>query len=188
MFKWIVSIVAVAALAVPAASLAADNPAAPAKGTQVDGSAVALQGRLLLRADLSASAGAQPVHLVARMGVVRFVDLGGDMNAQCTGKGPDRTRQNKAGNTVVLCAGRGRATVTGSHFRIVGLALRYGIAIPDGYTGTVKGRARPWDGNDDSIAQGTGDDSSAPSSPQSDGQKAVSTIDAALAAALAKKN
>jgi len=90
-----------------------------------------------------------------------------------------------------MCLGRGSATVTGSHFRIVGLALRYGIAIPDGYTGTVKGRVKPWDGNDDSIAQqGDGSSATTPATApaQSDGQKAVSTIDADLAAALAKKN
>ena len=180
-FKLMLSLAAAAALAVPAASLADASPAA-ANGTQVDGTAVALQGRAFLRADLTASPDAKPVRVVGRAGFVRFVDLSGDMKVQCDGKGAARTRQNDQGQTVALCVGRGHAVVTGSHFRLAGFALRWGIAIPDGYTGVVKGHAKQWDGNDDSLAS-SGSDAAAPAS---DGQQAVSTIDAALANALAK--
>jgi hypothetical protein len=187
MIKWMLTLTALAALAVPAVASADLAPAD--KGTAVDGKAIALQGHLFLRAELSGSATAKPVRLAARAGFVRFVDLGGDMKVQCDGKGPDHTRQNDKGQTVVICVGRGGALVTGSHFGIHGFAMRYGIAIPDGYTGTVKGRVKEWDGNDDSLAQGDGGSTTGPAAApgQSDGAKAVSTIDAALAGALAKK-
>lgn len=180
MLKWMLTCAALAALAVPVAA-AADSAPAPAvkKGTAVEGKAISLQGRGFLRAELSAAAGAKAVEVRGRAGFVRFVDLGGDMKVQCNGQGADRTRQNDEGQTVVVCMGRGgRATVSGSHFRLGGFAMRFGIAIPDGYTGTVRGHLSAWDGSDDSLAA---DEDSA---PQSEGAKAVSTIDAALAAAL----
>src|SRR5689334_21987266 len=107
MFKWMLTIAATAALAVPAVSLADAAPAA-ADGTPVEGTAVAVQGRAFLRAELSAGADAKPVRVVGRAGFVRFVDLGGDLKVQCNGKGAGRTRQNDQGQTVVTCVGRGR--------------------------------------------------------------------------------
>lgn len=182
MLRLMLTLAATAALAIPAAALA-DTAPNTNDGTPVVGKAIALQGHLFLRVELTGSADAKPVRLVARAGFLRFVDLGGDMKVQCDGSGADRTRQNDQGQTVVMCAGRGRALVTGSHFRIHGFAMRYGIAIPEGYTGTVKGRVKAWDGNDDSLAQ---EGQAAQAAPQSDGARAVSTIDAALAAALKK--
>ena len=139
MLKRLLIGVAAGALALPAAASAA----APA--VTVSRQAVALQGRALFRAELTAAAGAQPVQVKERLGLVRFVDLGGDLKVACTGRGKQRTTQDAQGRAVVTCAGLAAgAQATGSHFRIEGFALRFGLQIPDGYTGTVQGRVRPW--------------------------------------------
>lgn len=170
MVKWMLTATAVAALAIPAA--------AAAKAGDVSGKAVELQGRAFLRAELS-SAGADPVEVTVPGGFVRLVDLGGDMKAQCDGK--SRTRQNAKGDVVVICLGS--AQVAGSHFRLHGFAPHYGISIPDGYTGKVKGRAG---GRDGAAAPAAGAGGSSSGASSTSGAAAVSTIDAALAAALKK--
>lgn len=136
MFKRLLLLATATALVVPAAALAAPP------STSVSGP-TALVGRGAFRAELTAAAGAKPVRVLGRLGLVRFVDLGGDLKVTCAGKGKSRTTHNDQGQDVVTCGGlRGRAAASGSHFRIEGFALRFGLAIPDGYTGTVEGNVR----------------------------------------------
>jgi hypothetical protein len=170
MSKLLLCALAVSALALPAAASAAPNPR---QTVTISGAKIALQGRAFVKAELTAAAGAQPVRVLGRAGFMRFVDLGGDLKVRCQGRGEAQGHRNDKGQTVFLCAGAGgRAEATGSHFAIQGFALRYGLAIPDGYTGTVEGRLRE-------RQAGAGAQQGAPSST-------ASSIDADLAAALAQ--
>jgi hypothetical protein len=124
-----------AALALPAAALA--------KQHDVTGP-VTVAGKGVLRAELTAGAEpAGPVLVATRGGLVRFVDLSGDLAVKCQGKGRSATKKDAEGRTVAVCAGRGAsASATGSHFRVVALAGRYRATIPAGYTGKLQGRFR----------------------------------------------
>lgn len=177
MLKRLLCLLSVSALAVPAAASAAPGPR---QTVTISGSKIALVGRAFVKAELTASAAAKPVRVLGRAGFMRFVDLGGDLKVRCQGRGDAQGQKNDKGQTVFLCAGAGgRAEATGSHFAIQGFALRYGLAIPDGYTGTVEGRVRERQpGQNGTQAPGAGQGSS-----QSD---TASSIDADLAAALAQ--
>jgi hypothetical protein len=125
-----------AALALPAAALA--------KQHDVTGP-VKVAGKGPLRAELTAAdaSSAEPVLVAGLAGVVRFVDLSGDLEVKCQGKGKTVTKQDDEGHSVVVCRGRGvRATAQGGHFRLAALLGRYRASIPAGYTGTLKGRFR----------------------------------------------
>lgn len=192
MTKLLLLLLAAAALALPAAALAAD---APQRQSVTISGKIALVGRGFLKAELTGSADAKAVHVIARAGFVRFVDLGGDLKVRCQGRGDAQGHENQQGQTVFTCVGaRGRAEATGSHFQIQGFALRYGIAIPDGYTGTVEGRVKEWQpgqaqGQGQSQGQGQGQgqgQSQGQGSGQSQGSSSSSSLDADLAAALAQ--
>ncbi len=171
MFTRMLLLAAVSALVSAAAASAADAPQRPS--VAITGTAIVLEGRAFVRAELTASAGAKPVRALGRAGFLRFVDLGGDLKVSCGGRDA-QGRTNDKGQAVYLCAGKGgRAEATGSHFAIQGFALRYGLAIPAGYTGKVEGRVRE-------RQAGAG-----PQKPASSSSTA-SSIDADLAAALAQ--
>ncbi len=175
MLRRLTLLLSLGALALPAT--------AAAQSVQVSGQAVALQGRAFLKAELTASAGAQPVEVRARAGFVRVVDLGGDLKVDCGGQGRTRQSKNDQGQAVFLCVGAGRAQVQGSHFRIQGFALHYGLLIPDGYTGTVQGRVRPFQPGQRGQGQGQQPPQTPPAQAASNGTGSTS-VDSALAAAL----
>lgn len=177
MLKPLLCLLSVSALAIPAAASAAPSPR---QSITISGTKIALEGRAFVRAELTASAGAKPVSVIGRGGFMRFVDLGGDLKVRCQGRGDVQGRKNDKGQTVYMCAGAGgRAEASGSHFAIQGFALRYGLAIPDGYAGKVEGRVKEWQPGQN----GQGSSSSQSSSSSSN---TASSIDADLAAALAQ--
>lgn len=106
---------------------------------------LALMGHGPLRGELKMADAAEsrPVVVGGMIGVVRFVDLAGDLEVQCKGRGDASGRENDEGHKVYTCKGRGgRARVTGTHFRIMLFARKYGILIPGGTTGTLQGKFR----------------------------------------------
>lgn len=84
--------------------------------------------------------GQRPVQIGARGGYVGILDLGGDLEVRCQGKGVVQKKQTDRGD-VYLCAGRGgQAIVLGSHFKFRGFAMRYRALVPAGASGTFHGR------------------------------------------------
>lgn len=136
MFKRTVFLLVLAALALPAL--------AAAQKLDVKGP-ILVKGRGPLHGELSmANASAtRPVHFVGRRGLIRFVDLAGDLRVQCQGRGRAKASENAQGQKVFTCLGRGgRAKVHGSKFRLRGALGQYTLLIPAGVTGTLEGRFR----------------------------------------------
>jgi len=133
MLKRTVFLVMVAALAVPA--LAAARP------HEVQGPAT-LKGHGFLRGELQATDPSLSVRIRFRAGMVRVVDLAGDLQVTCKGR-PARSHHNRKGQAVYRCAGRaGRMLVTGSHYGLALVSMRYVLELPDGVSGTLSGRFR----------------------------------------------
>lgn len=104
-----------------------------------------IQGHGPLRGELKAAnpSETRPVVVGGKVGFVRFIDLAGDLRVQCKGRGEAAARENEEGQKVYTCKGRGgRARAHGSHFRVALFAMKYGIRIPEGVTGTLQGKFR----------------------------------------------
>ena len=163
MLKRTVPLIVLVALAIPAA----------ATGKRIDVTGpIAVQGHAFVSADLQATDASRPVRMRLRAGFVRIVDLSGDLKVRCGGKAKLQTRKNARDQNVYLCIVRaGRLAMKGSHYRLFGFAMRYGLLIPEGVSGTLAGRfqecrvsdgkpacgkpsdpARPDDGNGDASA------------------------------------
>lgn len=130
---------ALSALLVPAV--------AAAKEASVEGP-MALKGAGFFKAELEMGDGddQRPVRIGGRGGYVGFLDLGGDLEVRCAGKGRAQMKKTEEG-TVFLCAGRvGMATVRGSHFKLRGFAKRYIAMLPAGVSGSFEGRFVERDG------------------------------------------
>ena len=132
MLKRTVPLIALVALALPVS--------AGAQKAEIKGP-VAIRGRAFVHAELQSTETARPVRVRLHAGFIRIVDLGTDLKVRCQGRGQTKTRKNASGQTVVLCFGpEQRALVSGSHYRIFGFAMQYGLLIPDGVSGTIAGR------------------------------------------------
>jgi hypothetical protein len=106
---------------------------------------LAVKGHGPLRGELKMAnpSESKPVVFGGQVGFVRFIDLSGDLKVRCKGRGEAAARENEEGQKVYTCKGRGgRARVNGSHFRIALFAMKYGILIPEGTTGTLQGKFR----------------------------------------------
>jgi len=115
--------------------------AAVAKESEVNGPA-ALAGKGFFGGELTMvlADGQRPVHLGARGGYVGILDLGGDLEVRCQGKGRVHKKETEQG-VVYMCAGRGgQAIILGSHFKFRGFAMRYRALLPAGTSGTFHGR------------------------------------------------
>lgn len=116
-----------------------------------------IQGHGPLRGELKAAnpSETRPVVVGGKVGFVRFIDLAGDLRVQCKGRGEAAARENEEGQKVYTCKGRGgRARAHGSHFRVALFAMKYGIRIPEGVTGTLQGKFRA---RDEQAQADTGD-------------------------------
>lgn len=116
-----------------------------------------IQGHGPLRGELKAAnpSETRPVVVGGKVGFVRFIDLAGDLRVQCKGRGEAAARENEEGQKVYTCKGRGgRARAHGSHFRVALFAMKYGIRIPEGVTGTLQGNFRA---RDEQAQADTGD-------------------------------
>lgn len=134
MIKRTIPFLFVAALAFPGS--------AAAQKLEVNGP-LAVQGHGPLRGELSMSDPSETRALLfaGRGGFVRFVDLAGDLQVKCQGRGRSNEKTNDQGHRVFTCAGRGgRAKVHGSKFRIAAFLARYRALIPEGTIGTLQGR------------------------------------------------
>lgn len=130
----LIPLLLLAALAFPAA--------AAAKSLAIEGP-ITVKGHGPLRAELSMAnpKETRPVVLGGQAGAVRFVDLAGDLRVSCQGRGRARVGENEQGQKVVVCRGRaGRVKAHGSKFRVVAALRTWGLAIPQGVTGTLSGR------------------------------------------------
>jgi len=106
---------------------------------------LAVKGHGPLRGELKMAnpSESKPVVFGGQVGFVRFIDLAGDLKVRCKGRGEAAARENEQGQKVYTCKGRGgRARVHGSHFRVALFAMKYGILIPEGVTGTLQGKFR----------------------------------------------
>ncbi|HWH05871.1 MAG TPA: hypothetical protein VNT23_05480 [Gaiellaceae bacterium] len=128
--------------AVAAAVVAAVAPGvAAAKQAEVSGPS-ALAGRSYFGGELKLAGGEaqRPVRITGRIGYVGFLDLGGDLEVRCNGRGRVEKRETENGD-VYLCRGAvGTAVVSGSHFKLRGQARQYRVLLPEGASGT-------WNGN-----------------------------------------
>lgn len=132
--KRTVLLLLLAALALPAS--------AAAQKIDVKGP-MALHGQWRVLGELQSENADAGVRIRAQGGLFRFTDLAGDLKVKCEGRGEQKVRKNDQGQTVVVCAGRKvGALVSGSHFGIAGFAFRYGMLIPEGYSGTLQGHFR----------------------------------------------
>lgn len=128
----------------------------------------------------------RPVRIVGR-GHVGFLDLGGDLEVSCAGKGRVRQKKTEQG-TVLLCAGHGRAVARGSHFALRGFARRYRIMLPEGASGTFSGRFKACEQGEAAKGCGSAERSGRPESRDEENAEGeeVPTL-AELAAELAGK-
>ena len=114
---------------------------AVAKESQVNGPS-ALAGKGFFGGDLTMQMadGQRPVAISVRGGYIGILDLGGDLEVRCQGKGVVQKKHTQQGE-VYMCAGRGgQAIVLGSHFKVRGFAMRYRALLPAGVSGTFHGR------------------------------------------------
>jgi hypothetical protein len=133
MLKRTVFLVTAAALALPAL--------AAARTLEVQGPAT-VKGHGFLRGELQATDPSLQVRIRFRAGMVRLADLAGDLQVTCKGR-PARSHHNRKGQAVYRCAGRvGRMLVTGSHYRLALASMRYVLELPEGVSGTLRGRFR----------------------------------------------
>jgi hypothetical protein len=133
MLKRTVPLLVIVALALPAIAVA--------KKADLVGPA-ALLGHGPVRGELKSETGPKRVGFRLARGLMRFTDLGGDMNVVCRGNGPTHAGLNDDGKLVVQCSGQTNVVVSASAFRFGGKARRYAIHIPDGVGGTVQGEYR----------------------------------------------
>lgn len=134
MIKRTVFLLTLAALAIPGT--------AAAQKLDVQGPLL-VKGHGPLRAELTMANASETRAVVfgGQRGIVRFVDLSGDLRVQCQGRGRARRTENEQGQTVFTCAGRGgRARAHGSHFAIRALLKTYGMLLPEGASATLQGR------------------------------------------------
>lgn len=125
---------------------------------------LAVKGHGPLRGELKMAnpSESKPVVFGGQVGFVRFIDLAGDLRVQCKGRGDAAARENDEGHKVYVCKGRGgRARAHGSHFRVALFALKYGILIPEGVTGTLNGKFRTCTPGEDGCGQGQAQDEEA---------------------------
>jgi hypothetical protein len=113
MLKRVVSLLALAALALPAA--------AAAKTYDVNGR-LGLLGRGDVSADLTAGADAKPVRIAVLGGSLTITPVSSDVKIK---------RRSKADGKAVL------AIVSGSHFQIQATGKLFLLGVPEGYTGSV---------------------------------------------------
>lgn len=129
-----VAVTALVALLVPVAAVAKD---AKVKGPSALLGAGYFGGELRL----AAAEGQRPVKIAGRAGYVGVLDLGGDLEVRCLGKGRLQQRETENGK-VYRCAGRrsGQVILLGSHFKLRGFATRYRVLLPPGASGSFHGR------------------------------------------------
>jgi hypothetical protein len=130
MNKRTVSLLLLAALVLPAA--------AAAESSELSGPLL-VKGRGALRGEveLAKPAETRPLVFAGQGGVVRFVDLAGDLrvDGKCRAVRPDGQARK-----AFVCMGRGgRARVHGSHFRIAARLRTYAMLIPRGATAELRG-------------------------------------------------
>lgn len=135
MIKRTVPLLLLAALVLPTV--------AAAENSELTGP-IGVKGRGAMRAEVKMANAAEtrPLVFAGQAGIVRFVDLAGDLRVACQGKGVRReAERGEEGRKVVVCAGRGgRARVHGSHFRIAARLRAYTMLIPAGATVQLRGR------------------------------------------------
>jgi hypothetical protein len=116
--------------------------AAVAKDARVQGpTAIAGAGYFAGELELGMGEGQRPVRIVGRGGYIGVLDLGGDLKIRCAGKGRVQKKETDAG-TVYSCAGRrgGQVILLGSHVKLRGFATRYKAFLPEGASGSWRGR------------------------------------------------
>ena len=125
---------ALVALLVPVAAVAKD---ARVKGPLAIAGAGYVGGEL----ELAMEDGQRPVRIVGGAGYLGVLDVAGDLELRCPGKGRVQTHETRNG-TVYRCAGRrgGQIVLLGSHFVFRGFLTRYRAQIPAGAAGTLHGR------------------------------------------------
>lgn len=115
--------------------------AAAAKTVEVKGP-LAIGGHGFLNGELTMELGDEPrpVVFAGKGGYIGLLDLGGDLQVRCAGRGKARSKQTEQGK-VYFCIGRaGTAHAVGSHFKFRAFAGHYLAAFPEGTSGTVNGR------------------------------------------------
>jgi hypothetical protein len=145
------------ALALPVGAAAekprpADAPKLEVQKLDVQGP-LALIGRGRLQGELwsNSASSSRPVVFHGIRGRITVVDLAGDLRFRCQGRGRKDRRgdaekseaensETRTADGTYRCAGRGRALVSGSHFRFQAGAAVYGTLIPAAYSGSVQGR------------------------------------------------
>jgi hypothetical protein len=135
MIKRTVPLLLLAALVLPTA--------AAAESSELTGP-ILVKGRGPMAAEVEMANPAETRALVlgGSGGVVRFVDLAGDLRVECQGKREQRgSGRGERSRGFVVCSGRGgRARVHGSHFRIAARMRTWAMAIPEGASAHVRGR------------------------------------------------
>jgi hypothetical protein len=130
MIKRTVPLLLLAALVLPTA--------AAAENTELSGPLL-VKGRGALKGEVKMAnpAETRPLVFAGKGGLVRFVDLAGDLRVagHCRAVRAEGERRK-----AFVCMGRGgRARVHGSHFRIVARLRTYALAIPEGATAQLRG-------------------------------------------------
>lgn len=125
---------ALVALLVPVAAVAKD---ARVKGPTALVGAGYFGGEL----ELAPGEGQRPVKIAGRAGYIGVLDLGGDLEVRCLGKGRVQKQETENG-MVYRCAGRrgGQVILLGSHFKLRGFATHYRVLLPAGASGSFHGR------------------------------------------------
>ena len=135
MIKRTVPLLLLAALVLPTA--------AAAENTELTGPLL-VKGRGAVKGEVTMAnpAETRPLVLAGQGGLIRFVDLAGDLrvDGRCRAVRGEGEGEGE-GRKVFVCAGRGgRARVHGSRFRIVARLRTYAMAIPEGATAQLRGR------------------------------------------------
>lgn len=141
MIKRTVPLLLLAALVLPTA--------AAAENSELTGP-ISVKGRGALRGEVTMSnpAETRPLVFAGRGGLVRFVDLAGDLrvDGHCRA-----VRGQSEGRKAFICMGPGgRARVHGSHFRIAARLRTYTMAIPEGATAQLRGQYVTFEPGDES--------------------------------------
>ncbi len=125
---------ALVALLVPVAAVAKD---ASVKGPTAIAGAGYFGGEL----ELAMEEGQRPVRIAGGAGYLGVLDVAGDLQLRCPGKGRVQKHETRNG-TVHRCAGRrgGEIVLLGSHVVFRGFLTRYRAQIPAGAAGTFHGR------------------------------------------------
>jgi hypothetical protein len=125
---------ALVALLVPVAAVAKD---ARVKGPTAIAGAGYFGGEL----ELAIEDGQRPVRILGGAGYLGVLDVAGDLQLRCPGKGRVQKHETRNG-TVHRCAGRqgGQIVLLGSHVVFRGFLTRYRMQVPTGAAGTFHGR------------------------------------------------